>query len=33
MYDTNLDVDHYTCGSVDYNNVKRFLAKFRIVTH
>ena len=22
MYDTNLDVDHYTSGSVDYNNVK-----------
>lgn len=22
MYDTNLDVDHYTCGSVDYSNVK-----------
>ena len=22
MHDTNLDVDHYTCGSVDYNNVK-----------
>ena len=22
MYDTNLDVDHYTCGSVNYNIVK-----------